>query len=160
MNCRAAQKQIFAARDGVLEDIQRAALASHLEACAVCRQVERGLGDFVDAWREEIENQRTPDPALEWRKLQRRIAEPNAQPRRNRSWLAIPALALAAAAIAIGVYVEPNRPAPQAISPAATVAVATPPASSSPVALQPAAVVFVDDKSGWTFVWDDSGQKI
>jgi len=168
MNCREAEQQIFAARDGALDEFRRAALASHLDDCAACRRVQNDLSTFVETWREGSEQVRVPDPQIEWRKLQRRIAEP-AQPRRSRAtWLALPSAAFAAAALAIGVHLRPtstpaiptSKPAPVGVA-AVPPSVATPSITVSTAINAAPAVVFVDDKSGWTFVWDgDSGQHI
>lgn len=156
MNCSAARQQIFAERDGVLGDSQRAALAEHLAGCAACRQVRDGLVVAIETWRSEVRQVRVPDAAIEWQKLRRSMRSPSAQPRRSlTAWIAVPVAA--AAAVAIGLYVVPHQPSAP-IGTASNSAVAT---ANAPVpALSPApasTVVYVDDKSGWTFVWEPTG---
>lgn len=152
MNCRVAKQQIFAVRDGALDDIQRAALASHVAECAACRRIRDDLEIAVTGLRAESTAVRIPNPDLEWRKLQRQLHEPAPVRRSLASWLAVPtALAAAAAAVAVYVY-TPSNPVTGSAEQAATVAGAQQTGSA------PSAVVFVDDKSGWTFVLaSDSG---
>lgn len=170
MNCREAEKHLFAADDGALADGQRAALASHLDGCAACRHIRNELSGFVATWRTETEQTRVPDAGIEWRKLQRQLSASSDQRRTRVSWFALPSAALAAAAVAIGVYFGVNHAPVATNQPAApTVAMTTPseatiaptPPSVAPSISQSSTVVFVDDKSGWTFVWDDdSGRHI
>ncbi len=152
MNCREAEQHIFAERDGALDQTQRAALALHLQACAGCRRIQNDLAEFVATWRATDAAVRVPDADIEWHKLRRAL---NRSPERAHvawaRWIAIPGAVAAAAAIAL--YVAPDRSG-TASPPKTSTLVAR---NGSPTAVSPAAastVVYVDDKSGWTFVWE------
>jgi anti-sigma factor RsiW len=153
MNCREAEKQIFAARDGALESTQRAALMQHLGACAACRHLEQGFSAVVSSWQTAAQTAPVPDSELEWQKLRREIrggagsqAAARMARRKRVAWFAIPLTA--AAALAGGLILNSG-----------TTTEATPVATGHDVARVSAnaaekasTVVFVDDKSGWTFV--------
>ncbi len=145
MNCREAQTQLFAARDGALENSQRAALASHLGECAACRRLQENFALTVETWRVATHESRVPDAELEWQKLRREIrggAGSAAAAKRSRAaWFALPLAA--AAAVAVGLFV--NQGADSSTEPAPMVARAKPADNAS-------TVIFTDAKSGWTFV--------
>jgi anti-sigma factor RsiW len=147
MNCREAEHQIFAERDGALETTQRAALASHLDGCAACRRLQQNFAITVEVWRAELTSAKLPDAELEWQKLRREIrggAGSSRQVRRRHpGWFAIPLAAAAAIAAALFVNHDTETPIETTQSVARAGAKAAEGAST---------VVFVDEKSGWTFV--------
>lgn len=150
MNCRQAERQILIERDGALDEGQRAALVAHIAECTRCNEMRSLLSTAVESLQQSGANVRIPDPELEWQKVRREIR--NAPSKEHRSlftWIAIPMAA--AAALALGVYVMPTHPTettaetgPIAIRESASGTVGGTPDAST--------VVFVDDKSGWTFV--------
>ena len=159
MNCREAQRHLFAEGEGALESSQRATLEEHVGHCPDCRRIRDDLTAALSAWRNENARTPVPDAEREWHAVRRRIrggAESGtaaaAQPRRNLfPWLAVPIGA--AAALAVALYVAPTPPAPGPVTPARNarqvaraddVVVEAPRGTST--------VVFVDDKSGWLFV--------
>jgi len=151
MNCREAETQIFSARDGALDTTQRAALASHLAGCEMCRRVSEGFAAAIDGWRAETQQVRVPDAELEWQKLRREIrggvgSKAAASRRSPLTWFAIPLAAAAAFAFAL---VWNNSGSETAAAPTPSVARATPSTTSSD---KSSTVVFTDEKSGWTFV--------
>lgn len=152
MNCSAARQQIFAERDGALGQAQRAALAEHVAGCAECRRVRHDLAAAVDVWRADVREARIPSPDVEWQKVRRRLHAGATHRRSMAAWVAVPVAA--AAAVAIGLYVAPgghHEPAGGTREVAA--AVENRPAVIG-VAPADSTVVYVDDKSGWTFVWE------
>jgi anti-sigma factor RsiW len=143
MNCREAQSQLFAARDGALEHSERAALASHLDGCAGCRRLQENFASTIESWRTSTQAVRVPDEELEWQKLRREIrggaGSATAGGRSRVVWFALPLAA--AAAVAVGIFVkQDSTPMPE---PAPVVARAK---ADAPT------VIFTDEKSGWTFV--------
>jgi len=168
MNCRDVQHTIFADPDGPAPADQREAFDLHLAACPACRRLHRDLGEFFGTWRDVHANARIPDPALEWRRLELTLARPApVKTRRSAAWVGFPA-ALAAAAIAWGVYLRNPSTSAQpvvahavAVAPAHTANVVVGlPARGAAADTTSSTVVFVDDKSGWTFVWDGAGRSI
>lgn len=160
MNCREAEQYIFLRRDGALEESQRAALASHLETCASCRRMQNDLDAFVATWRNGDAEVRMPDADLEWRKLQRTLERsPERVPISWAKWIAMPAAVAAAAAVAL--YIAPgNDPSHPAAPASERIARQETPSAVTPATASVAStVVYVDDKSGWTFVWapDNAG---
>ncbi|PTX94233.1 zf-HC2 domain-containing protein [Opitutus sp. ER46] len=150
MNCQKAQLQIVAARDGAVAEPQRAALAEHLGACPACREFAAQLTAGIAGWREQASTVPLPDVEREWYAVRRRIRteQPARSTRSLAAWLTLPLAA--AAAVAIGLYVTPGHQAPASAphNVAAPVAMAPATDAAAPVST----VVFVDDKSGWTFV--------
>jgi hypothetical protein len=149
MNCRKAEHLIFAERDGALDEIQRAALVSHVRQCVCCSRLQSGLAETVDGWRAAHRDIRIPDAELEWQNLRRQIrggvGRANVAPRKAVAWYAVPLAA--AAAIAAAVFInEGARHSSLATQTKPSVARATPSAENA------STVVFVDEKSGWTFV--------
>lgn len=158
MNCRAAERRIFAERDGALDETQRAELATHVATCAACRSVREGLTTAAATWRGDTARVSVPNAELEWQKVRRQIrGAPTTSTK--LTWIGLP-LAGAAAAAAIGIYLGTGTPPPSAKIDATTVQAAPAVAAATPA--QPSTVVYVDEKSGWTFVVaaDDSGQHI
>jgi anti-sigma factor RsiW len=155
MNCREAEHHIFAERDGTLENNQRAALAAHVGTCSACRQFQVNLGKAVDTLRASTQQVRVPDAELEWQKLRREIrggatASTTTQRRSSLAWFALPLAT--AAALALAFFINPRAPnSGSSSSPNPTVAQVDPTATSESESAS--TVVFVDDKSGWTFVW-------
>jgi hypothetical protein len=154
MNCREAQPQIFAERDGALDTVQRAALDGHLAQCDACRRVRENLASAVSAWRIEAVNVRVPDAEREWQAVRRRIrggaessAERTARPRRNVfAWIALPLGAAAALAVTFFVIRNPSGAgADVPVHLARTNSVDIPGGNAT-------TMVFVDEKSGWLFV--------
>jgi anti-sigma factor RsiW len=151
MNCRQAERHIVSERDSTLDDIQRAALARHVASCESCRHMQESLKLAIDSWRAEGVRARLPDADIEWQKLRRHIRGGLVkEPRSLVTWLAIPLGA--AAAIAVGLYVVPAARNGSTTMEAGVVAAR----ESSPAITRgiqdDSTVVFVDDKSGWTFV--------
>src|SRR5436305_1764787 len=105
MHCREAETQIFAERDGALDEVRRAALAQHLGECATCRQLRENFAVTITTWRSSVENMQVPDAELEWQQLRREIrggAGSKAAAKRPRLLLfAVPLAAAAAFAIAL-----------------------------------------------------------
>jgi anti-sigma factor RsiW len=148
MNCRQAEDFIFAERDGALSEDQRAALVSHVAACAACQRTRNGLTTAIDAWRVSNSRLHVPDAERAWHDVRRVIRGAETVPHRRSTigWLGVPLAA--AAAIAIGFYLAPAPAQSGATTENAQVAsrdvsTVSPPGST---------VVYVDDKSGWTFV--------
>jgi hypothetical protein len=163
MNCREAQAQVFAERDGALDPLQRAALDSHVAECATCRRIRDDLAAVFMTWRVEVEKVPVPEAEREWHAVRRRIrggveagAERTSQPRRNLvPWLAVPLGAAAAAAVAL--FVTPQTPtAIRTSPPAAQVARAD---SVEAPGNNASTMVFVDDKSGWLIVWASDAKR-
>jgi hypothetical protein len=153
MNCRDARQYICDERDGALDEVRRAALAAHVAGCAECRHLRENLSQAVEIWRTELAAVPVPNAEFEWHKVRHELRQPLAARKRPlAAWLALPAAA--AAAVAIGLYVSPHENGKAVSAPVA--AAISPPAS--PASTPESTVVFVDDKSGWTFVWaPDSG---
>jgi len=164
MNCREAQSQIFAERDGALDNSQRAALDGHLASCDGCRRSRENLTAALTAWRIEITQVTVPDAEREWHAVRRRIrggmeagAERVSRPRRTLfTWFAIPVGAAAAVALAFFVAPRATSTLPAEDHSGANVARA----SSVEVSGNKApSMIFVDDKSGWTFVWASEAKR-
>lgn len=149
MNCREAESQIFAERDGALEQVQRAALVEHLGRCPGCQRLRDGFAAAIDGWRAETQHARVPDAELEWQKLRREIrggagSKAAAASRRPLVWFSIPLAAAAALVFAFVLNTKSPEATPQAVARATPSTTAAPEKSST--------VVFTDEKSGWTFV--------
>jgi hypothetical protein len=158
MNCREAQSQLFAERDGALATTQRVALDSHLAQCGDCQRARENLSAALTTWRTAVSLARVPDVEREWHAVRRQIrggAEAGAgrNPRSRRSlftWLAVPLGAAAAVALALFVSPQIFPTVPSGAQSTAHVVGA----NSVDIASHTATtVVFVDDKSGWLFVW-------
>ena len=158
MNCREAQSHLFRERDAALDNIQRVALDGHLAQCDGCKRVREDLTAALTVWRIETTQVTMPDAEREWHAVRRRIrggdeagAAHTARPRRNLfSFIAVPLGAAAAVALALFVSPKLSSDLPAEGHAGATLARAHPvevSGSSAPT------MVFVDDKSGWTFVW-------
>ena len=153
MNCREAQSQLFAERDGALDAPTRAALDGHLAQCGDCQRRRENLTAALAAWRIEVVQTTVPNAELEWHAVRRRIrgAETTSGSTRSRSprqvfaWFAVPLGA--AAAVALALFVGSPGPAPVASLPQVARA------NTVEVAGDNATVVVVDDQSGWLFVW-------
>jgi anti-sigma factor RsiW len=159
MNCREATPQIFAERDGALDEIQRAALAEHLAHCAGCRKMRESFATAVDALRHSTEQVRVPDAELEWQKLRREIrggaGSTAATSTRRMAWFGLPLAAAAAVALAFFM----NSPTSDQTDGAERTRLAIA-KSADPAVASPSTVVFVDDKSGYVFVWADEAKSI
>lgn len=161
MNCRSAQPLLLAERDGVLTPAQHAELASHLAACASCRQFRTDLAAALDAVRADVQAVPLPDIGAEWRAVQAKIDGGAAAATSRRAkrrlapvvWFGAPLAAAAAVALALFV----NRPVPTALPTMANggelaahadyVEVADPNASP---------IIYTDKESGWLVVWAES----
>jgi predicted anti-sigma-YlaC factor YlaD len=140
MNCTAAQRLISAERDGPLGGAGQAGLAEHLAGCPACRRFQGSLADAAVAWRATTATAPAPDAALEWQRLQRRLA-PAGRPasrRQPRLWWGLSLAATAALAVALWI----PRAAPVAESGWVEVGEGT-----------SSATVYVDAQSGWLVVW-------
>ena len=152
MNCREAEHFVFVERDRALDDTQRAQLASHLATCAACRRMQSDLNRAVTQWRETESAVRIPDPDIEWHKLARALRPEAQASRRYRPiWLTLPA-AIAAVA-ALGLYYLTPGSGPEHLNSAAPRVAARQPVTDATAGAQSSTVVYVDEKSGWTFVW-------
>ena len=158
MNCREAQSRIFAERDGALDNPQRAALEEHVAQCSGCQRIRDGLTTVFTTWRNDVNRAAAPDAEREWHAVRRRIrggdevgGAPASRPRRNLfAWLALPLGAAAAVAVALFVLFQPATTVPESAKPVARIAHAN---SVEVPGDNASTVVFVDDKSGWLFVW-------
>lgn len=154
MNCHDAETLLQLERDGALEAGGRASLAAHVSECAHCRQLQVKLTAVSQVLQQEAAHVRTPEPMIEWRKLQRTLHQESRPALAGwLRWLTIPAAIGAAAALAL--YVQPgSNPEPQPKERVVRVEAVR----------EPSAIVYVDDRSGWTFVWSPvpaaSGQTI
>lgn len=155
MNCRDAERLIFAERDGALDETQRAALATHLAGCPHCGRVRALLAEAADSWRAAGARVAAPDTGAEWRALRHRMRSvPGGSPVSPRRWPAPAWLGIplgAAAALALLFTAGPTwfggrgETGPgQAIARAEYVELAGDEVS---------AVVYVDEESGWLVVW-------
>lgn len=155
MNCREAERHIFAERDGALDDSHRAALDGHVAGCATCRRVREQFALAFASLRGATAQVRVPDADLEWQKLRREIhggAGSRAAARRSPlAWFALPMAAAAAVVLALFVNSPGTSPVPVEKVPAVAKATAIESAST---------VVFVDDRSGYVFVWADPTKQI
>lgn len=158
MNCREAQNQIFAERDGALAETERAALVSHVAQCGGCRQLREDLASALTHWKTTAQTIAVPDAEREWHAVRRKIrggveaGEVRLTPRRPTllTWLTAPLAAAAALALALFISLPDNRPAHEGVSPATHLARA----DSVEVSGRAASTsVYVDDKSGWLIVW-------
>ncbi|MEY4938394.1 MAG: hypothetical protein RIQ93_129 [Verrucomicrobiota bacterium] len=155
MDCRQAQHQIFAERDGALDSIPRAELAAHLAQCDPCRALANDLTATVEAWRDSTAQVKAPDALVEWQKVRREIrggVQASGRRRGAVAWLAWPVAAAAAIAGALFVASPFRDDSPSA--PAGDVSRANPSPAAGAVE---STVVFVDEKSGWVFVWAGDG---
>jgi hypothetical protein len=158
MNCREAQPQIYAERDGALDSVQRAALDGHLAHCEACRRIRDDLTSALTAWRTEALNVTVPDAEREWHAVRRRIrggSESGAAPTSGRrrtfsAWLALPLGA--AAAVAFALLVVPDT-APSTAESATAIAHIGRANSVEAPGNNASTTVFVDEKSGWLIVW-------
>lgn len=158
MNCRQAEHDLFAGRDGSLAETRRAALAEHLATCAACRQLQENLAAAVESWRAGERAVAVPDAEVEWREVRRRLRRAAAPVRRPPLLWAVPLGAAAAVVLGLGLHHEFGAPG----TTAARVAAAVPPAAAvNAFAPASSTVVYVDDQSGWTFVWgaDPAGDR-
>lgn len=143
MNCHDVENLLQLERDGALDERDRASLATHVSGCAHCRELQAKLTTVASLLHEESVQLRTPDPMIEWRKLQRTLhAEPRPAWAGWFRWLTLPAAIGAAAALAL--YVQPGSD-PESQPKERLVRVEA--------VREPSAIVYVDDRSGWTFVW-------
>jgi hypothetical protein len=154
MNCREAQTQIFAERDGALAENERAALVSHVAQCGDCRRIREDLATALAHWKTTAQNTLVPDAEREWHAVRRKIrggvaaGEVRLTPRRPGllTWLTVPLAAAGALALALFISV-PTGPQPEAVTPqvarAESVEVSGRSAST---------MVTVDEQSGWLIV--------
>ncbi len=154
MNCDAVQQLLSTERDQTLGADSRAAIETHVAGCAVCRQMRAVLAESAEAWRATTAEVRMPDARLEWQRIRRRL---NGDPERAARpapgiftlWRSA-TLAVAAAAVALGLFVAP---AAWFRGPPAAVGLSSVASDSVEVGDASSAMVFVDDKSGWLVVW-------
>lgn len=158
MNCHEAQSHLFRERDGALDNPQRVALDGHLAQCDGCRRVHEDLAAALTLWRVDSTKVAMPDAEREWHAVRRRIRGGDeagtvraSRPRRNLfSFVALPLGAAAAVALALFVSPKLSTELPAESHAGANIARAHPVEVSGSNA---PAMIFVDDKSGWTFVW-------
>lgn len=163
MNCRSAEPLLLAERDGVLTPAQHVELASHVAACAGCRQFRADLAAALHAMRADVQAVPLPDVDAEWRAVQAKIngsaaSEQTGATRTEKRRLApvlwISAPLAAAAAVALALFVQSPVPAPSAEGVIAAradyVEVADPKATP---------IVYTDKESGWLVVWAIADEK-
>jgi hypothetical protein len=158
MNCREAQSRIFAERDDALDTSQRAALEAHVAQCGDCQRIRDDLTTALTTWRNNVNRVAVPNPEREWHSIRRKIRggveageAPRSPARRNLfAWIALPLGAAAAVAVALFVALRPAPTAIESVKPIARIAHAN---SVEVPGDKASTVVFVDDKSGWLFVW-------
>lgn len=145
MNCQNAEHCLYTGRNELAE-AQRAELAAHLSTCPACRQIATNLDSCLLAMQTETRHVPVPNPDFEWAKVRRQLHRQNSPAHPLARWLALPAAVAAAAAIGLYVSREPSQlPAQRTAAPVIA-------RSDAPAAAEPSTVVFVDDRSGWTFV--------
>jgi anti-sigma factor RsiW len=159
MNCREAENLIFAARDGALDQNQRAALASHLTQCPACRAMPAELETAAVSWRAADATARVPAIEVEWHAIRRRIrGETPEAALAGARWLRplLWGVSAAAAALALTFLTNPARfrPAPAtAARDAGYVSYVVVENTSA------ATMVYEDEQSGWLVVWvSDDGE--
>lgn len=156
MNCREAQNQILAERDGALAESERAALVAHVAHCNDCQRVRADLDAALTHWKTTAQAVVVPDAGREWHALRRKIrggveaGEVRLAPRRPGllAWLTVPLAAVGAAALALFISMPSGRN-PAASAPmthlASVESIEAPGRNASTGA-------FVDEKSGWLIV--------
>jgi predicted anti-sigma-YlaC factor YlaD len=162
MNCREAQRHLFAEGEGALESSQRVTLEEHVGHCPDCRRMRDDLTAALSAWRSENARTPVPDADREWHAVRRRIrggvepgAEHTVRPRRNLfAWAAVPIGVAAAAAVALMV----SKPEPAGTSLPLVAYAATAESIDVPGG-DAATMVFVDEKSGWLMVMASDAPK-
>lgn len=160
MNCREAQDQIFAERDGEPNSTRLPALEGHVAHCADCRRIRADLAAVFTMWRSDADNVVVPDATREWHAVRRRIrggvesgAERNSLPRRSLlSWITVPLGAAAALAVALLVSSPPSESRAVRSPQVATAELIDVPGNNA------STMVFVDDKSGWLIVLASDGK--
>lgn len=144
MNCRLAKRWIHAGSEAAPSTAQRVELAAHLAECPGCRRLEAALSEAMAAWRAQAAAMPEPNTERAWSALRRSIRQTQPERRRASPWWAFASLG-AAAALGIGLWIAPGGdPAPESQR---AIARATEPTQAE------STVVYVDDRSGWTFVW-------
>jgi hypothetical protein len=152
MNCRDAERQIFAERDGLLDLPQQAAVAEHVAHCAACRRTRNNLAAAIESWRVATQAVAAPDADREWEAVRRQMRGgvgsngqvSAARQRRVLSWVALPLGA--AAAVALAFFMRPAS--------SSSIAANVARADSVEVSAADGSVVYVDDKSGWVVIWE------
>ena len=154
MNCREAQQQIFAERDGATSPEERAALDRHLAHCDACQKVSADLAAALVYWQTGAANTGVPDAEREWQAVRRRIrGGPTAPSPRVRpsllGWVAVPLAA--AAALVFAVFRDP-APTAGTLDAAPVVPQVARVDSVEAPGSDASTMVYVDDKSGWVIV--------
>jgi predicted anti-sigma-YlaC factor YlaD len=151
MKCRQAERHLACERDSALDEVQRAALARHITECASCRRMKESLTIAVEGWRAGAEEVRVPDAEIEWQNIRRQIR--GGQVKEQRSLVAWLGISIGAAAtVAVGLFFIPTARNGGTAMETATVAARESGSTITSRAQEASTVVFVDDKSGWTFV--------
>jgi predicted anti-sigma-YlaC factor YlaD len=146
MNCRSAQRLLSVARDGALAARECAALATHVEECAECRQFRVTIDAAGESLRTAAARVTVPDEERAWQDVRRELRA--ARPAGRDAWWGAVRWALplgAAAAVALVAF------RPESDQPIATRMVAR--ADFVEVPGNASSVVYVDDQSGWLVVW-------
>lgn len=178
MNCRQAESQLLAARDGALAEAAAAELAAHLETCASCRTLQARLHETFEQWQQETAAVPVPDPQTEWFAVRRRLRNETAASNGHVSWARLLRLAAPLTAVAaIALIVWSGRPPSSApLAPELASTGAEPSAASTDFDgswpemdehfaftahaeyvetddADASPFVYVDDESGWLIVW-------
>jgi len=151
MNCRDAQRQLSAARDGAPATPGGAELAAHVAGCKACGTFSISLADTSEGLRRAAARVTVPDEERAWQDIRREI---RAAPAKRSAWRQTVRWALplgATAALAAVIALVPRGGEDVALPAAAAPAVAR--AEFVEVAGDASSVVYVDDKSGWLVVW-------
>lgn len=167
MNCHEVKNHLFAGSDGALNATERAALDAHCATCADCRRTRDDLAAALTTWRAESARAPLPDVEREWHAVRRKIRgglEAGStvtleRPRRLFTWIAVPVMAAAAAALTFYMGSGSEREATLAsTSPSTTPQIAR--ADSVEVPGKASTTVYVDEKSGWLVVWATDPKEI
>jgi predicted anti-sigma-YlaC factor YlaD len=153
MKCRAAQRLLFAERDGSLAPSERTGLEAHLAGCSDCRQARTAFATAIQDWHEATARVTTPDAERAWQDIRREIRQ--TKPEKKTSVWGLPRWTFpltAAAALAVAVVTAPRWL--DEVKPTTSIArLDTARADFVDVGANSSSVVYVDDQSGWLVVW-------
>ncbi len=157
MKCREIESLLLTERDGVLTSEQHAALAGHVAACPVCRQLRANLTEATLFLKTDAANVPVPDADQAWHELHARLHDTSARPARKRPLAPViwfgSSLAAAAALTFAYLYRKPP-PMETVILDNDVVAEAEFVEAGDPNA---STLVYVDKESGWLVVWTTNG---
>jgi predicted anti-sigma-YlaC factor YlaD len=150
MNCREAQDQFFAERDGARAQRDSAAFDEHLNHCTGCQQVRSAYVAGIAHSRAEVAAVAVPDAVRAWQDVRRELRTTRTARSPAFGWLTwLGAPLAAAAALAVAIFVNPDWRARFGVD-APIVARAE---YVEVPSVNATTMVFVDDKSGWLVVF-------